>query len=498
VPAVFFVEFGTGGQFLCPTVNSLGRQDKVPVPLSHINKKEEIAMIHKYQFKDLHIVIDINSGAVHIVNKIVYQILDYYGQNGERSEEKIIKVFKEQFDKKDIQEAINDIDSLINNGMLFTDDSQITMDMLEKRGSVIKAMCLHVAHDCNMACKYCFGDKGAFEGERSLLSLETGKKAIDFLLTQSGARKNLELDFFGGEPLMNFEVVKELVAYGREAEKSYGKNIRFTITTNGLLLDDEIGNYINENMVNVILSIDGRPAVNDNMRVTVNGKGTYDIILKNYLNFVKKRKGTYYTRGTFTKENLDFAEDVKHLVDLGFKMVSVEPVVTESSKSYALQDEDIDTICKEYDRLTDLYLDYYNKGKEFTFFHFNIELEQGPCVIKRVTGCGAGTEYVAVSPEGDIYPCHQFVGNPDFKLGNVNDDHFTNKLYDKFNRAHIYRKEKCKECWAKFYCSGGCHANAYHMNHDILKPYELGCELEKKRVECAIGIKATLLLENEE
>lgn len=452
-------------------------------------------MIHKYKFKDKYIVLDINSGAIHVVNEIVYDILDYYRNN---SVEEIIDQLKYKYAKEEIVEAIEEIEYLIQNTMLFTDDSQVTMEILEERDAVIKAMCLHVAHDCNMTCKYCFGDKGAFEGIRSLLSLEIGKKAIDFLLTHSGTRRNLEIDFFGGEPLMNFEIVKELVDYGRTVEKDYGKNIRFTITTNGLLLDDEKIDYINNNMENVILSIDGRPSVNDNMRRTVNNKGTYDIIAKNYLRFVDKRRGTYYVRGTFTRENLDFSEDVIHLVEMGFKNVSIEPVVTDLSFDYALQDEDRDRIFAEYEKLTDLYLEYDKNGKKFEFFHFNIDLNQGPCIIKRVSGCGAGTEYIAVSPEGDIYPCHQFVGNQDFKLGNLNNDNFENKLYDKFNKAHIYNKEKCRECWAKFYCSGGCHANAYHMNQDILKPYELGCELEKKRIECAIGIKSILSLDASE
>lgn len=446
-------------------------------------------MIHKYQYRDRYIVLDINSGAVHEVNEIVYDILDYY--NDSPSEE-IPELLAGKYDRADAREALEDIQYLIDNEMLYTDDSQVTLDMLEGRGAVIKAMCLHVAHDCNMTCKYCFGDKGAFEGERSLLSLETGKKAIDFLLEHSGTRRNLEIDFFGGEPLMNFDVVKALVTYGRKAEKVYGKNIRFTITTNGLLLDDAKADYINENMDNVILSIDGRPEINDNMRRTVNGKGTYDVITKNYLRFVEKRKGTYYVRGTFTRENLDFSEDVRHLAEKGFKNVSVEPVVTDPSVGYALREEDREAIFREYEKLTDLYLEYAKAGRKFEFFHFNVDLNQGPCVVKRVSGCGAGTEYVAVSPEGDIYPCHQFVGNRDFRLGNLYDSRFENKLYDQFNRAHIYNKEKCRECWAKFYCSGGCHANAYHMNHDILEPYELGCELEKKRIECAIAIKAIL------
>ena len=432
---------------------------------------------------------DINSGAIHLVNDMVYDILDYYE---EKTIEEIIDLLQNKYNKAELLEAVAEIDYLIENEMLYTDDSQITIDMLEGRGAVIKAMCLHVAHDCNMTCNYCFGDKGAFEGVRSLLSFETGKKAMDFLMTHSGTRRNLEIDFFGGEPLMNFQVVKDLICYGREIEKEYGKNIRFTITTNGLLLDDEKADYINDHMDNVILSIDGRPIVNDKMRRTVNDKGTYDIITKNYIRFVEKRKGSYYVRGTFTRENLDFSEDVKHLVDKGFKNVSIEPVVTDLLLSYALQAEDKDRIFKEYDKLTDLSLDYRKDGKNFEFFHFNIDLNQGPCVVKRVSGCGAGTEYVAISPEGDIYPCHQFVGNQDFLLGNLIEENFENRLYEVFNKAHIYNKEKCKECWAKFYCSGGCHANAYNINGDIKKPYELGCELEKKRIECAIGIKAVL------
>ena len=450
-------------------------------------------MIHKYRFNNLYIVTDVNSGAVHIVSEIVYNLLDHYGKNGEKPKTEDIRYLEKQYKQQELFQAQKEIDELVDNEMLFSDDSQITIEMLEGRDAVIKAMCLHVAHDCNMACRYCFGDKGAYEGNRELLSFETGRKAIDFLIAHSGSRKNLEIDFFGGEPLMNFDVVKELVAYGRKIEKAFNKNIRFTITTNGILLDEEKSEFINANMENVILSIDGRPQVNDKMRKTLNGKGSYDIITKNYLRFIEKRKGTYYVRGTFTRENLDFSEDVKHLADMGFRGISVEPVVTDTSFSYALQEEDTDRICAEYDKLADLYLNYLKQGKKFEFFHFNVDLEQGPCVIKRVSGCGAGTEYIAVTPDGDIYPCHQFVGNKDFLLGNVSDKSFSNRLYQNFNLAHIYNKEKCKECWVKFYCSGGCHANAYHMNGDIRKPYELGCTLEKKRIECAIGIKATLM-----
>lgn len=433
---------------------------------------------------------DINSGAVHVVSPIVYDILETYEQEDETA---ILHRLANRYPAEEIKEALGEIRELIEQGLLYADDSQVSMEMLEGRGAVIKAMCLHVAHDCNMACKYCFGDKGAFTGERSLLSFETGKKAIDFLLSHSGSRHNLEIDFFGGEPLMNFDVVKQLVEYGREAEKAYGKNIRFTITTNGLLLDDEKADYINAHMDNVILSIDGRPEVNDAMRVTWNGKGTYDLITENYQRFVEKRKGTYYVRGTFTADNLDFSEDVKHLVDEGFRNVSVEPVVTDPSLPYAIAEEHVEGILAEYDKLADLYLDYHRQGKKFDFFHFNVSLDQGPCVVKRVSGCGAGTEYVAVAPGGDIYPCHQFVGNEDFLLGNVEETSFENRLYDNFNKAHIYNKDACKACWAKFYCSGGCHANAYHQNGDLLVPYEIGCAMERKRVECAVGIQAVLL-----
>ncbi len=453
-------------------------------------------MIHLFRFKDQYIVMDVNSGAIHLVSAIVFDILYFFEDLDIDiwSEKKSLmsEALAGKYEAWQIEEAISEIDQLIAENMLFTDDSQVTLGMLEKRDAVIKAMCLHVAHDCNMRCGYCFADEGAFSGERSKLSLETGKKAIDFLLEKSGSRQNLEIDFFGGEPLMNFEVVKDLVAYGREREKEFGKNIRFTITTNGMLLDEEKEKFINEHMDNVILSIDGRPEVNDRMRKTVSGQGTYDIIIDNYKRFTKNRDGTYYVRGTFTGHNLDFVDDVKHLADMGFRNVSIEPVVTDETMDYAIRDEHIPAIMSEYDKLADMYLEYAKDGRDFAFFHFNMDLDQGPCVIKRVSGCGAGTEYVAVSPEGDIYPCHQFVGEDQFRLGNIYEKGFDNKLYDTFNKNHIYRKSECMNCWAKFYCSGGCHANAYHANGDMLKPYEIGCEMERKRVECSIGIQAVL------
>lgn len=441
-------------------------------------------MIHKFTFNNLFLVLDINSGAVHVVDEEVYQLLD-----------ELLNASKEDA-QKELQkigtEGAQALLELIDQDMLFTDDSYITEQMKSNEDSVVKAMCLHVAHDCNMICTYCFGEQGSFAGSKCLMNLETGKMAIDYLLQNSGSRRNLEIDFFGGEPLMNFDVVKQLVEYGREEEKKFGKNIRFTITTNGLLLDEEKTEYINQVMDNVILSIDGRPEVNDTMRKTVNGRPTYDLITKNYLDFVAKREGLYYVRGTFTRNNLDFTKDVEHLIEKGFRNVSVEPVVTDLKQPYALQEEDRDRIFQEYDRLAELYLEKHQKGEDFDFFHFNVDLEQGPCIVKRLSGCGAGTEYMAISPEGDIYPCHQFVGNKEFRIGNLRDQVIVNNQRSTFLKANIYDKEACRNCWAKFYCSGGCHANAINMNGDIMKPYTLGCELEKKRVECAIGLYAKL------
>ncbi|MCG8482376.1 MAG: thioether cross-link-forming SCIFF peptide maturase [Clostridia bacterium] len=447
-------------------------------------------MLHKYTFKDKYIVLDVNSGAVHVVDEIIYDILDYYKPNEQVD---LLDELNGKYDEKEINEALEDIRYLQKEKLLFSDDSHITDEIIYDKKPVVKALCLHVAHDCNMKCKYCFGSQGSFQGTRELMSLEVGKKALKFLMEHSGSRRNLEVDFFGGEPLMNFDVVKELVAYGRKIEKEYNKNIRFTITTNGLSLDDSKTDYINEHMENVILSIDGRPEVNDNMRRTWNDQGTYDLIIDNFKNFVNKRQDKlYYVRGTFTKENLDFSEDVTFLIKQGFKNVSVEPVVVSEDIGYALRMDDFADISVEYGKLADYFIESARDNKVFEFFHFNIDLDQGPCVIKRISGCGAGTEYLAVAPDGDLYPCHQFVGDEKFKIGNVLEKNYQNKWYNTFNAAHIYSKEQCKNCWAKFYCSGGCHANAYNMNGDILKPHELGCEMEKKRIECAIGIKAEL------
>jgi len=452
-------------------------------------------MIHKFKQGDLYFLLDINSGSIHIIDEIIYDIMDYYEKE---DKENIIDKLKVKYKFEELNIAFSEIEELISNNQLFTEDTYIYSPAFVNRNPVVKAMCLHVAHDCNLRCKYCFASQGDFEGTRSLMSAEVGKKSLLYLVQNSGNRKNLEVDFFGGEPLMNFEVVKELVEYGRSLEKEYNKNFRFTITTNGTLLTDENIDYINKTMDNVVLSIDGRKEVNDTMRYFVNGKGIYDNIMPKFKKLVEKRGDkTYYVRGTFTKYNTDFSKDVIHLANNGFKLTSVEPVVTEAKYDYALDETDLPKIFEEYELLSEEIIKRYGTENEFEFFHFMNDLTQGPCIIKRVSGCGAGSEYLAISPEGDIYPCHQFVGNEEFKMGNILDGNLNPALGDSFKNANVYTKEKCKDCWAKFYCSGGCHANAYNFNKDISKPYELGCEMEKKRLECSIYIKAKTMLGGE-
>lgn len=454
-------------------------------------------MIHKFTMNGLNIVLDVNSGAVHVVDKVTYEVLDFY-------KEKDIKWIKESltdFSVDEIEEAYKEILELEENGLLYSQDNYLDIEGFKNREPVVKAMCLHIAHDCNLKCKYCFASQGDFGGQKSHMSLEVGKKALDYLVANSGSRRNLEIDFFGGEPLMNFEVVKELVSYGNEIAPQKGKNFRFTITTNGVLLDDEKIAYINENMHNVVLSLDGRKDINDDMRPTLNDKGSYDIIVPKFQKLVKERKNKYYyLRGTFTRDNMDFGKDVLHFKDLGFDLTSVEPVVGDESNPYALRDEDIPKILKEYEDLAIKYADMRVNDEKFRFFHFMVDLTQGPCAIKRLTGCGAGTEYLAVTPEGDIYPCHQFVGQEEFKMGNIleKEINLPKDMRQTFRDAHVYSKEECSKCWARFYCSGGCHANAYNFNNDILKPYELGCEMQKKRVECALMVEAKVMLEKEE
>ncbi|EQE29636.1 radical SAM additional 4Fe4S-binding SPASM domain protein [Clostridioides difficile CD34] len=442
------------------------------------------------------IVLDVNGGAVHVLDDVAYDLLDFYK---EKSKEEILEILKSKYQEEKINEAYEEILNLEKEGLLYTEDTYQYHPSFVHREPVVKALCLNVAHDCNLKCKYCFAAQGDFGGEKELMSFEVGKAAIDYLIANSGSRKNLEIDFFGGEPLMNFEVVKQLVDYGRSVEKDYNKNIRFTITTNGVLLNDEIIDYINENMHNVVLSLDGRKEVNDNMRPTLNDKGSYDITLPRFKKLVEKRAKDkyYYIRGTFTRDNLDFSKDVMHFADLGFKLTSVEPVVGDESNPYALREEDLPKIFEEYEKFAVEYADRQLQGDGFKFFHFMIDLNQGPCVIKRITGCGAGNEYLSVTPNGDIYPCHQFVGNEEFKMANIFDEEIVlpENLKNMFREAHVYTKEECKQCWNKFYCSGGCHANAINFNNDISKPYELGCEMQRKRTECSIMIQAKLMLE---
>ncbi|WP_069997360.1 thioether cross-link-forming SCIFF peptide maturase [Cellulosilyticum sp. I15G10I2] len=450
-------------------------------------------MIHKFKFENSNIVMDIHSGSIHILDDIAYEIVDDLPI---LSKHAIIEKYKEIFSEKEIEEAIEELTELKDHEMLYTKDSyeQFVPAFLE-REPVVKALCLHVAHDCNLACKYCFAGEGEYHGERGMMSLEVGKKAVDFIIENSKHRNNIEIDFFGGEPLMNFEVVKGVVEYARLREKETGKHFRFTMTTNGVLLNDEIIEYLNENMYNVVLSLDGRPEVNDLMRPTPNGKGSYEIILPKFKKLVEKRKGKqYYVRGTYTHHNLDFAEDVKHITEAGFKEVSIEPVVAPTSMHYALQEADVERICSEYEVLAKHMLNLARSGESFNFFHFMINLEDGPCVHKRLAGCGAGTEYLAVTPNGDLYPCHQFVGLPEFKMGHVADGVTALDLRAKFEKCNVYSKDACKKCWAKLHCSGGCAANSYNFHGDIHAVYDIGCDLQKKRLECAIGMRAEQLI----
>lgn len=446
-------------------------------------------MIHKFELNNKKLILDINSGSVHVVDDLVWDIIDLFE---ETNQDEIVNALNHKYDKNSISEALKEIQELVDNELLFSKEA--SMENIEyNKDNIVKALCLHVAHDCNLRCKYCFASQGDFNGERLIMPFEIGKKALDFLIHSSGNRKNLEVDFFGGEPLMNFDVVKQLVAYGRELEKKHNKVFRFTITTNGVLLDKEKMDFINDNMDNVVLSLDGRKEVNDNMRPTINGQGSYDVITPKFLEFVNLRGNkSYYVRGTFTSRNLDFGKDVISLYKEGFNSISVEPVVAKPEQDYALLEEHLPTILKEYEELSQEYIKMHNEGRGFDFFHFMIDLNHGPCFVKRVVGCGAGVEYMAVTPEGDLYPCHQFVGNEEFKMGDVDTGIINTGLRDKFKNSNVNSKEDCKNCWAKFYCSGGCHANAYNFNNDISKPYSIGCEMEKKRIECAVSIAANL------
>ena len=448
-------------------------------------------MVHQYKNNGYNIVLDVNSGAVHVVDDVVYDIIPLFETC---TKEEIISRLGQSYPESEIAEGHEEVAALVKGQQLFTkDEYEDYMEQFQERPTVVKALCLHIAHDCNLACRYCFAEEGEYHGRRAIMPYEVGKAALDFLIKASGNRRNLEVDFFGGEPLMNWDVVKKLVAYGREQEKLHNKNFRFTLTTNGVLLNDEVMEFANREMANVVLSIDGRKEVNDNMRPFRNGTGSYGMIVPKFQKFADSRnQEKYYVRGTFTHNNLDFSKDVLHLADLGFQQISVEPVVADPSQSYALQKEDLPKLFEEYDKLAVELVERQKEGRGFHFFHFMIDLEGGPCVAKRLSGCGSGTEYLAVTPWGDLYPCHQFVGNEEFLMGNVEEGVKNIPLQKEFKRCNVYAKEKCRDCFAKFYCSGGCAANSWNFHGKITDTYEIGCELQKKRIECAIMVKAAL------
>ncbi len=447
---------------------------------------------------------DVYSGAVHVVDDLCYDVI---AELNEINKDHTVETLKEdsvlsmlhqklgdKYEEKEIGDALEDVIELTEAGQLFVKDTyECMIEEVKKRKTVVKALCVHIAHDCNLACKYCFAEEGEYHGRRALMSYEVGKKALDFLIANSGNRHNLEVDFFGGEPLMNWQVVKDLVAYGREQEKIHNKHFRFTLTTNGVLLNDEVQDFVNKEMDNVVLSLDGRKEINDQMRPFRNGTGSYDLIVPKFQKLAESRnQEKYYIRGTFTRNNLDFSKDILHFADLGFKQMSIEPVVGEESDPYAIREEDVPIIKEEYDKLAKIMIEREKEGKGFNFFHFMIDLDGGPCVAKRLSGCGSGTEYLAVTPWGDLYPCHQFVGQEEFLMGNVDDGIVRPEIADDFRSCNVYSKDKCRDCFAKFYCSGGCMANSYNFHGTIHDTYEIGCEMQRKRVECAIMMKAAL------
>ena len=447
---------------------------------------------------------DVYSGSVHVVDDVCYDVIAEVNKSETEPtaeslkeadvKEKLLQTLGNKYETSDIEDALSDVIELTEGGQLFVKDTyECMIEEVKKRKTVVKALCLHIAHDCNLACKYCFAEEGEYHGRRALMSYEVGKKALDFLIKNSGNRRNLEVDFFGGEPLMNWQVVKDLVAYGREQEKIHNKHFPFTITTNGVLLNDEIQEFVNKEMDNVVLSLDGRKEINDQMRPFRNGKGSYDLIVPKFQKLAESRnQEKYYIRGTFTRNNLDFSNDIMHFADLGFKQMSIEPVVGDESDPYAIREEDLPKIREEYDKLAKMMIEREKEGKGFNFFHFMIDLNGGPCVAKRLSGCGSGTEYLAVTPWGDLYPCHQFVGQDDFLMGNVDDGIVKPEIADDFRSCNVYSKDKCRNCFAKFYCSGGCMANSYNFHGTIHDTYEIGCEMQRKRVECAIMMKAAL------
>ena len=460
-------------------------------------------MIHQYRLNGYNIVLDVNSGSVHCVDDASYDIIRLFcgiieGEGREVTEEdrariieQILRDYPEE-SQESVGEIFEDIEELQSLGRLFSEDLLAPHpELLAPRKPYVKALCLHVAHTCNLNCSYCFASQGNFHGERAVMTAETARAALDFLVRESGSHYNLDVDFFGGEPLMNWDVVKETVRYGRQLEKEHNKNIRFTLTTNGVGLNDEIIEFANREMHNVVLSLDGRKEVHDRFRRTINDQGSYDLIVPKFQKLVEDRCGAeYYMRGTYTHLNTDFTEDIKHMADLGFDQLSMEPVVTDPSDPLALTEEDLPMLFDQYEKLAVWMLEREKEGRPVTFYHYMLDLEGGPCIYKRIAGCGAGTEYYAVTPWGDLYPCHQFVGEDDFRMGDIWKGIEARALQDEFGRNNIYAHEECADCWAKLYCSGGCAANAYHGTGSISGIYEYGCRLFRKRMECAIMIKA--------
>lgn len=457
-------------------------------------------MIHQFKQGGLCVVVDVFSGAIHLVDDVAYDIIALYETT---EKEQIVnslveKYAHENLSREEIGECYDEITELKEDGKLFSPDTfaPISNKLKEKTSGVVKALCLHVAHTCNLNCAYCFASQGKYSGERAVMSEEVGKRALDFLIENSGTRHNLEVDFFGGEPLMNFDVVKNLVAYAREREKETGKNFRFTLTTNGVLIDDDVIDFANREMSNVVLSLDGRKEIHDEFRVDYAGKGSFDKIVPKFQKLVEARGGKdYYMRGTFTHRNPDFVNDIRTMLDLGFDELSMEPVVCAPDDPAALNEKDLEIVMQQYEELASLMLERRRQGKPFTFYHYMIDLSGGPCIYKRVSGCGSGTEYMAVTPWGDLYPCHQFVGDENFKLGDIYNGVTNTTLQNEFKQCNVYAHPECNDCWAKLYCSGGCAANAYHATGKITGIYENGCKLFRKRMECAIFLEAMKTLE---
>ncbi len=446
-------------------------------------------MIHQYKLGGYNIVLDVNSGSIHVVDDVTYDIIADFK---ELDKTDLLEKIKSKYPKislEEIEECYGLVEELVKNEKLFTKDTFADMagKLKEKTAGVVKALCIHIAHTCNLNCEYCFASQGNYHGDRALMSLETGKRALDFLVENSGSRKNLEVDFFGGEPLMNFDAVKEMVKYARSIEKEKGKNFRFTLTTNGMLIDDDVIDFCNKEMSNIVLSLDGRKEVHDRYRVDYAGNGSYDKIVPKFQKFVKARGNkNYYMRGTFTHQNPDFLNDIKTMLDLGFTELSMEPVVCAKGDKNELTYDDLPIVMEQYEKLAELMLQKEKEGKPFTFYHYMVDLTGGPCIYKRISGCGSGTEYMAVTPWGDLYPCHQFVGEEKFKLGDIWNGVTNKQIQDEFMACNVYSHKECRDCWARLYCSGGCAANAYHATGSVTGVYEYGCELFKKRMECAI------------